>query len=131
MAQNNMFTQYKKSWIHRISCTKVQLISKDLYSTYAILILGFNVSIHIQFFCRNCELSRWVWVKPRLNRSGWRYLDWLLCLYTIKWSIRSSVGFEALQNPSKEGRYHLQRKCFIQWFEGKRNLLKDVVCLIW
>ena len=123
-----MFTQYKRSWIHRISYTKKQLIWKDVYSTYSLF--GILLFYPHLIFSRNCKLSRWVWVKSRLNRSGWRYLDWLLCLYTIKWSIRSSVRFEALENPSKEGRYHLQRKWFIQWFEGKRNLLKGVIYLI-
>ena len=127
IAHNNMFTQYKRSWIHRISYTKVKLIWNDIcYSLFGILLF-----YPYPILSRSCELSRWVWVKSRLNRSGWRYPDWLLCLYTIKWSIRSSVGFEALQNPSKEGRYHLQRKCFIQWFKGKKNLLGGVIYLIW
>ena len=52
MAHNNMYTQYKRSWIRRISCTKVQLIWKDMYSTslYAFFYLGFYYFILIQFF---------------------------------------------------------------------------------
>ena len=50
ISHNNMFAQYKRSWIHRISYTKVQLIWKDVYSTSFYSLWDSNILSSSNFF---------------------------------------------------------------------------------